>query len=119
MRQRTAKRLHDAMSACQELISFCDGKTADEFYRDRGLNLIVHKLIEIIGEALHQAELLQPDLAEEIPDLRRIVDTRNRISHGYESVDYVVLWTIVQKRAPELDATLTRILDHAVIDEDA
>jgi hypothetical protein len=37
---KTAKRLHDAMSACQELAVFCAGKTEDEFYRDRGLNLI-------------------------------------------------------------------------------
>jgi uncharacterized protein with HEPN domain len=119
LRLKTAKRLHDARSACQELAVFCSGKTDEEFYRDRGLNLIVHKLIEIVGEALHQAELLEPDVARRIPDLRLIVDTRNRITHGYENVNNGVLWGIVQTEAPELERTLARMLDKAVIDEDA
>jgi uncharacterized protein with HEPN domain len=119
MRLRTAKRLHDAMSACQELAIFCSVKTEDEFYRDRGLNLIVHKLIEIVGEALHQAELLEPDVARQIPDLRLIVDTRNRITHGYESVNYGFLWRLVQTKGPELEQTLKRMLDEAVLEEDA
>jgi uncharacterized protein with HEPN domain len=116
MRERTAKRLHDAMSACQELRSICSGKTRDEFVRDRVLNLAVHKLVEIVGEALHQAELLHPDLVAEIPDLRRIVDTRNRITHGYESVDYGTLWTIVQNRIPPLEQALATILKNADLD---
>ncbi len=119
MRFRTAKRLLDAKSACQELVSFCDGATEDTFIRDRVLKLAVHKLIEITGEALHQAELLEPDVAGQIPNLRLIVNTRNRITHGYESVNYRLLWNIVQTEVPELEQTLTRILDHAVIDEDA
>ncbi len=118
MRLRTAKRLHDAKSACQELVAFCDGTTEEEFYRSRVQNLVVHKLIEIVGEALHQAEVIDPSLAEDIPDLRRIVDTRNRITHGYESVDYEVLWTIVQTHTPELERTLTSTLNNAVIDEE-
>jgi hypothetical protein len=60
MRLRTAKRLHDAKSACQELVVFCDGKTEDEFLGDRRLNLVVYKLIEIAGGVLRQVETAEP-----------------------------------------------------------
>ena len=51
------------------------------------LRSAVERQFEIIGEALNQAEIEQPDLTMLIPDLRRIVGLRNRIIHGYDSVD--------------------------------
>jgi uncharacterized protein with HEPN domain len=98
------------------LRAYCDGKTKNDFVHDRTLKLVVHKLIEIVGEALHQAELLEPNVTGQIPDLRLIVDTRNRITHGYESVDYGVLWDIVQNHVPVLESILATILDDAAID---
>ena len=42
----------------------------------------VERNIEIIGEAMNHILKLEPDIP--ISDSRRIVDTRNRIIHGYE-----------------------------------
>jgi len=38
---------------------------------------------------------VQPDI--QITDARKIIDTRNRISHGYDSVSEDIIWTIVVK----------------------
>ncbi len=111
MNLETVKRLHDAELACREIQTFCAGVSREAFLADRGLNLIVQKLIEIVGEALRQAERSEPEIAERIPDLRRIVNTRNRIIHGYESVDFGLLWDVAQMRIPALQGTITRILE--------
>jgi len=110
MNVETAKRLLDAARAAHELADFCSGRTREELRTDRTLQLVVQKLIEIIGEALRQAELLDPSLVNKIPDLREIVDTRNRIIHGYESVDYSLLWDIVQDDIPPLRIRLAKLL---------
>lgn len=48
-------------------------------------------LIEIVGEALHQAERTDLAVAQRVPELRDIVNTRNRITHGHDSVSFALL----------------------------
>jgi uncharacterized protein with HEPN domain len=102
MRPETAKRLHDAYAAATELQQFIDGHTAATFDWDRGLPLIVHKLLEIIGEALNGARKIEPAIEERVPNLQRYVSVRNRTTHGYDSVDYGVLWGVAHDRLPAL-----------------
>lgn len=111
MKLETAKRLHDARLACDEVQAFCAGVSKEAFLTDRGLKLIVQKLIEIVGEALRQAYVMEPDVVDRIPDIRRIVDTRNRIVLGYDSVDFGLLWDIVQHRMPALERAISGVLD--------
>lgn len=113
MQMATAKRLRDAASACQELEQFTAGHTRETFRSDRGLQLIVQKLLEIIGEALNAAGHLDSNISPRIPEHRRIVAMRHRIIHGYDSVDYDVLWSTVRLRIPELHSTLLDLLKDA------
>jgi uncharacterized protein with HEPN domain len=94
MNEAIAKRLHDTLAACNELQRIGQRHSRDEFLDDYILQLAVWKLVEIVGEALRQAERLDPTVAGDIPELRRIVDTRNRITHGYDSVDSNLLGTL-------------------------
>ncbi len=75
----TAKLLHDARSAGEELLKYCDGRSRADLYSDRTLQLVVQRLIEIIGEALRQAEHTDPAIEERIDRIRDIVGTRNRL----------------------------------------
>ncbi len=52
MNEATAKRLHNAVGTCDEISGFVTGWTRDEFLTTRGHQLIIWKLIEIVGEAL-------------------------------------------------------------------
>ena len=110
-RPRASKRLRDASSACMELDSFTSGRTLQEYEADRGLRLIVERLFEILGEALHQASREEESLAKDIPDLRKIVGLRNRVIHGYDSIRNDVLWDIVRNEVPALRKQIERILD--------
>jgi uncharacterized protein with HEPN domain len=70
----------------------------------------VERRLGIIGEALHRAEILEPALAKQLPELRQIVGLRNRVVHGYDAVDNVIIWDAVQTRLPSLTARLADLL---------
>ncbi len=110
MKLETAKRLHDASQACAELQEITANRTKEEFLSDRLRKLAVWKLMEIVGEALRQAALSDDTLGARLPDLRQVVDTRNRISHGYDSVNFSLLWDIVLDEIPPLRMTLETLL---------
>ena len=46
-----------------------------------------------------------------ITDSRKIVDTRNRIIHGYDSVSADVLWLIATKYLPVLETEVKKLLE--------
>jgi len=46
----------------------------------------------------------------EITNSRKIVDTRNRISHGYDSVSDDIIWAIVVRDIPKLKVEIDTLL---------
>jgi uncharacterized protein with HEPN domain len=52
---------------------------------------------------------VDPDIL--ISDTRKIIDTRNRIIHGYDSVSADVIWLIVTRNLPILEKEIKRLLD--------
>ena len=65
--------------------------------------------IEIIGEAL--SRILKRDETMIISNSRKIVDTRNRIIHGYDSVSDEVIWGIVVRHLPILQKEIDALLE--------
>jgi uncharacterized protein with HEPN domain len=55
----------------------------------------VERELEIVGEATKRLIEIAPEI--EISDIRRIVNFRNRISHGYDSVEDSLVWGIAIK----------------------
>ena len=53
---------------------------------------------------------VEPALELQNPGLRRIVGLRNRLIHGYDSVDDEIVWDIVQSKLIPLSADLERLL---------
>jgi uncharacterized protein with HEPN domain len=77
---------------------------------DRLLNLALTRLIEIIGETAYRV----PDSIQiKYPDLPwlQMIGARNRLIHGYDSVDFDILWTIVNHDLLSLITRLEGILD--------
>ena len=48
-------------------------------------------------------------LLEAIPELPRIVGLRNRLIHGYDSVDPELVWDIVKTKIPPLKHQLALV----------
>ena len=64
---------------------------------------------EIIGEAL--SRIITKDEAIKISNARKIVDTRNRIIHGYDSVSDEIIWGIVINHIPILQTEVKGLLE--------
>ena len=79
-----------------------------DFKGDLKTQKAIERNIEIIGEALNQILKETPDIA--ISDSRKIVDTRNRIIHGYDSITPDILWLIIKRSLPILQNEVSELL---------
>ncbi len=101
--------LQDIEQAIKEINSFIpEAKNFKEFQKDVKTKRAVERNIEIIGEAV--SRILKSDPNIKISDTRKIVDTRNRIIHGYDSVSEEILWGIIIRNLPELDKEIKDLL---------
>ena len=96
------KRLLDAQRAAETASGFCQGKTFDQYRKDELLRSGVERQLEILGEALNRALAEEPGLEKRIPEARRIVGIRNRIIHGYDTVDDEIIWNVVSTKLKPL-----------------
>ncbi|MBK9715219.1 MAG: DUF86 domain-containing protein [Kouleothrix sp.] len=106
MSKRSASALlNDMLDHAREAVAFAQGKARADLDSDRLLNLALVRLLEIVGEAASQVSREEQALHPQIPWLQ-IVSLRNRLIHGYDSVDFDILWQIVTFDLPPLITTL-------------
>lgn len=103
------KWLSDIQQAILEIRTFLpDKKEFASFQKDIKTKRAVERNIEIIGEAVNR--ILKMDSNIQITNARRIVDTRNRIIHGYDTVSDEILWAIIIKELPLLEKEIESLL---------
>lgn len=102
--------LYDILNSTNEIESyFVDTPKLFEIYQnDLKTKRAVERNIEIIGEAM--GRILKEDNQIQISNSRKIVDVRNRIIHGYDSVSDDVIWGIVIKNLPVLQKEVEVLL---------
>lgn len=103
--------LYDILNAINEIESFFMDvpKEFRHYQQDLRTKRAVERNIEIIGEAM--SRILKRNDAPEISSSRKLVDLRNRIIHGYDSVSDEVIWGIVIKHLPQLRYEVEKLLD--------
>lgn len=110
MTPEVAKRLLEAHAACVAIRHFVAGTDAAGFATNALIRSAVERQFEIVGEALGRAAREEPALTDLLPEIPRIVGLRNRLIHGYDSVDDQLVWDIVQTKLPGLRDALARQL---------
>jgi len=102
--------LEDIERSISEIFGFLpEERNFFEFQKDLKTRKAVERNIEIIGEAMNRILKIDPQFP--IDASRKIVDTRNRISHGYDSVSEDVLWLIVVNYLPHLEKQIKELLE--------
>ena len=104
--------LRDIVRYGERLARHLDGVSRSEFLVNQTVQDAVAKCVEAIGEAAGQIARLEPDLESRYPDLRLsdAYSARNRLSHGYHSIDYGVLWTTAMTSVPATVEAATHVL---------
>ena len=110
MERKISKTLADIQNAILEIDSFFEArpKRYDVYLSDVCLRRAVERNITIIGEAMNRLLQIVPDI--EITAARRIVDTRNYVVHGYDSVTDEIMWGIVVRHLPVLKSEVENLL---------
>ncbi len=83
---------YDILTAITEIDGFVAAKSLTDLLTDRSLQLVLEREFEIIGEALYRLRNLAPNSFAKIPSGNRIIAMRNILAHGYDRVDYEILW---------------------------
>ena len=102
--------LFDVKKAIEEVESyFVDYPMRyDVFEKDYLRRSAVERTAEIMGEAINRILKIQRDFP--LPNAKAIIDTRNRIIHGYDSVKPEFLWSLVIRHIPELKKDVQQII---------
>ena len=91
----------------REALEMVEGRTRADLDRDRQLELSLVRLLEVIGEA---ANRVPRDVQARYPDIAwpEIIGLRNRLIHGYDSVDLDIVWQTVREDLAPLIGALER-----------
>lgn len=110
MDDRIKKHLEDILIAIDEIDIFFETlpKQYDVFCNNLLLKRAIERNIEIIGEAMNR--VLKSDNTVFITNARKIVDTRNYVIHGYDSLTADILWSIVVNHLPLLKTEVRELL---------
>ena len=102
--------LYYILSSINEIESYFIDRSKEfkVFENDIRTKRAVERNIEIIGEAMNR--ILKEDREIIISNSRKIVDIRNRIIHGYDSVSDEVMWGIVIRHLPILQKEVEKML---------
>ena len=103
-------RLRHMLDQAREATTLAKSSDLQKVVSDRLLNLALVRLLEIIGEAATRVSQEFRNGHPEIP-WRSIVSLRNRLIHGYDEVDFGIMWTIINDDLPSLVGSLEILLE--------
>ena len=101
---------HDPLVTLKQLLDFVvearsmsERRTRVELGRDMMFTRAAERLVTVMGEA---AQRLPVELRASEPRVawNDIISTRNRVMHGYDVVDYDILWNILTRELPSFEA---------------
>ena len=101
--------LHDILDSVNDVESFIDDMSFEEFVKDRKTKNAVVRSIEIIGEASKKLPVALREKYAELP-WKEIIGMRDKLIHGYSGVDYETVWEAAKENLPSLKKVVQRML---------
>jgi uncharacterized protein with HEPN domain len=92
MKRSPLAYLEDIRLACIRIRDTISNVSLARYEPDNVLRDIVERNLIKIGDALNLLHRIDPQLTLRISGYTLIIDTRNRLTHGYATVDNAVIW---------------------------
>jgi len=100
----TGELLADIIAWGERIDRFITDKSLEEFLANEVLQLAISKCIEAIGEASGNILRAHPGFEDEHSELElaEAYRVRNRLAHGYDTIDWIVVWDTATVYVPML-----------------
>ena len=105
------KSIWDALDACRSIQEYTTGHTLETYRQNSRDIAAVERKFEILGEAFNRVDAADPSFRTHLPEMGKIIGMRNRLIHGYDVVNDVVVWRTVKEDIPPLLTKLAKWLD--------
>ena len=109
MSRSTTEFLPHILDECRYLTEQARGLSKEDFLRDETVKRAFVRSLEIIGEAKKQ---IPDDVRQEHDSVgwRAMAGIRDRLIHGYFSIDYDIVWDVIMNKIPVLRREVEQIL---------
>lgn len=113
---RQQLRLEDMLQSCRDVQEHSDGLTREQFLETKAVYQAVLWNLTVLGEAANHLPETMIETRLDIP-WGAIIGMRNRLIHGYGSIDPLIVWEVVQSAIPTLIPQLEGLLAVATAEE--
>ena len=110
MTRETRDNLADILDGGSFILDTCARCTFADYQENRLSRRAVEREFEIIGEALKRIRQDDETVFDSIGHADAIVGFRNRLAHGYDSIDDAVVWGIISGHLPALMSDIKSLL---------
>jgi len=102
-------RLRHMRDYARKALAMTSERSREDLDKVEMLRLALTHLVELVGEAAGQVPPEQRNRHAGIP-WAKVVGMRHRLIHGYDLVDYDILWDTIRHDLPGLIEELDRVL---------
>lgn len=101
--------LEDIYTAVLKIEAYTDGISYDDFVENDLVADAVIKNILVIGEA---SKNIPEQIRQEHPQIewRKMAGMRDMMIHGYFSINYRIVWDVVQNKIPNLKTQIQKLI---------
>jgi uncharacterized protein with HEPN domain len=110
MRHNPAAAILDMALAIRRLDKVMADRSLRDLEEDGDLQLVVFALSVMLGEAATRVPLEIQLVHSDLP-WRKVIDFRNRMIHGYDSIEWHIVFSIIQDELPAVRTKLAEILN--------
>jgi uncharacterized protein with HEPN domain len=100
----------DILKQARRAVAAVVGRSRADLDSDHVLAAALERFVEVMGEAANKI----PDaIRQDVPGIpwRELIGMRNRLIHGYSSVDHDVVWEVVIGDLPSIILAVERFLE--------
>jgi len=108
---RVRQRLRDLLDNT-ELAARLVARGRSAYEADEALRLASESILTRLGECVDRIDKVDPNFVRDHPELelRQVKDSRNVLAHGYDIVDYSLVWAILETNIPAVAASVRHLL---------
>jgi len=106
MTEEGKKYLSDIFKLIEQFI--VDTSDYNDYLSDIKTQSAVERQLGIIGEAVNKFDKQFPE--DRLKNTKKIIGLRNRLIHGYDTIDPSIIWAIIKKHLQPLKSEIRSIL---------